>query len=527
MQEPAYLAHSPAAKQWQEISIRPHHGIAIPLFSLHSSHSCGIGEYSDLRLLIDWCISIGFDVIQLLPLNDCGLGTSPYSSLSAFALDPIYLGLSALPHSVEHPTLVEKLKSIPKFSHAARVDYVRVREHKENYLRDYFELVGPRILNSAPYVHFVEQAAWLKGYAAFKILKQRHEWSKWETWPEDEQAPSSEFIDHILSHEVEECNYHCFLQFLCDQQLSAIKTYARAKHLLLMGDIPILIDRESADVWQYPELFDLHYSAGSPPDIYSENGQNWGFPIYRWKKMEEQNYGWWSDRLRWANRYYHIYRLDHIVGFFRIWAIPLEHPGKEGHFIPLDETKWIDQGQRLLLMMLNACDMLPIGEDLGIVPPEVRTCLSALGICGTRVMRWQRRWEEDGRFIPAQDYQFDSLTTVSTHDSETVQHWWKNYPIEAQLFANFKGWSYQPLLSHDHQREILWDSHHTASLFHINLLQEYLALIPGLSWPTPEEERINIPGLVSDRNWTYRLRLPIEELAQQKSLNHLMRELIT
>ena len=177
-------------------------------------------------------------------------------------------------------------------------------------------------------------------------------------------------------------------------------------------------------------------------------------------------------------------------------------------------------------MMLNASEMLPIGEDLGVVPPEVRTCLSSLGICGTRVMRWQRRWDEDGQFIAPQDYPIDSMTTVSTHDSETLQHWWKAYPIEAQLFANFKGWSYQPLLSHDHHREILWDSHHTSSLFHINLIQEYLALIPGLSWPTPEEERINIPGLISDRNWTYRLKLPLEELIQQKSLTHLMKELI-
>lgn len=526
MKEPSFLAHSAASRQWDHIAIKPHHGLAIPLFSIHSHKSYGIGEYPDLSLLMDWCHSIGFDVIQFLPLNDCGLGASPYSSVSAFALNPLHLGIASLPHVMEHPLLKEELKSLPQFSYTSRVDYARVRENKERFLRSYFQLFGPKVLKSQAYQQFVEQAAWLKGFAAFKILKERYQWSAWQTWPEPERSPTPEFLDKLSVQEQEEFDWHYFLQFLCDQQLNTVKKYAQEKGILLMGDIPILIDRESADVWQHQELFNLDYSAGSPPDIYSENGQNWGFPIYRWEVMEKQNYQWWTSRLQWANRYYHIYRLDHIVGFFRIWATPLTHPGKEGHFIPQDESTWIDHGQRILLMMLNASEMLPIGEDLGVVPPEVRTCLSALGICGTRVMRWQRRWNEDGQFISPQDYPIDSMTTVSTHDSETLQHWWKAYPIEAQLFANFKGWSYQPLLSHDHHREILWDSHHTSSLFHINLIQEYLALIPGLSWPTPEEERINIPGLISDRNWTYRLRLPLEELIQQKSLTHLMKELI-
>ena len=221
-----------------------------------------------------------------------------------------------------------------------------------------------------------------------------------------------------------------------------------------------------------------------------------------------------------------MYRIDHIVGFFRIWSIPLGLTGKDGHFIPQDESMWVDHGQQLMLMMLNASNMLPIGEDLGVVPPEVRTCLSALGICGTRVMRWERKWKEGGEFILPEDYAVDSLTTVSTHDTETLQQWWRDNPIEAQLFAQFKGWSYQPILSREHHREILWDSHHTASLFHVNLLQEYLALIPGLSWPNLDDERINIPGLISDRNWSHRLRPSLEEISEQSTLKHLMHELI-
>jgi 4-alpha-glucanotransferase len=526
MKDASYLAHSPAAKQWQHIAIRPHHGIAIPLFSLHSANSYGIGEFTDLQLLVDWCASIGFDVIQLLPLNDTGLGISPYSALSAFALNPIFLSLASLPHLNDHPALKEELKILPKFTSIPHVDYVRVREHKDHFLRQYYRLVGAQILQSETYQHFVQKASWLKGYAVFKILKKRYHGASWETWPENERIPTPELLDSVVCHEQEEFNWFCFLQFLCDKQLRAAKEHATHQHVFLMGDIPILIDRDSADVWLHQELFDLQYSAGAPPDMFTADGQNWGFPVYDWTAIAHQDYRWWIDRLQWASRYYHIYRIDHIVGFFRIWSIPLGMHGKDGHFNPPNEATWIDHGQRIMLMMLNACHMLPIGEDLGVVPPEVRSCLSALGICGTRVMRWERRWREDQGFISPADYPIDSMTTVSTHDSETLQQWWKNKPEEAQLFAHFKGWSYHPLLSRDHHREILWDSHHSASLFHINPLQEYLALIPGLTWPDPDDERINVPGVFSDRNWRYRLRPSLEELINHHSLKHLMQEII-
>ena len=185
MKDTSYLIHSPSAKQWERIAIRPHHGIAVPLFSLHSDHSFGIGEYTDLPLLIDWCGSIGFDVVQLLPLNDTDLGVSPYSAISAFALNPIFLGIASLPHVNDHPFLAEELKALPKFSYFPHVDYVRVREYKERFLRHYFRYVGPEIMKTEDFELFVQEAGfWLKGYAAFKIARRRHQWHSWETWPE-------------------------------------------------------------------------------------------------------------------------------------------------------------------------------------------------------------------------------------------------------------------------------------------------------------------------------------------------------
>lgn len=527
MREASYLAQTPAARQWEKIGIRHHHGIALPLFSLYSADSYGIGEYTDLVPLIDWCSSIGFDIIQLLPLNNCKMNMSPYSAISAFALNPLYLGLASLPHIHDHSLLEEELKALPKFSQAPLVDYVAVGENKERFLKSYYRIVGPQLLDSKPYHEFVQSASsWLKSYCVFKILKKRNDWSKWETWAEEEYYPNETTIDSIALQHQEEFNWHCLLQFLCDQQLSAIKNIAAQKNIFLMGDIPILIDRESADVWLHQDLFNLQYSAGAPPDVFNVNGQNWGCPIYRWEAMAQQCYKWWVDRLQWASRYYQIYRLDHIVGFFRIWAIPNNQLSNAGRFIPQDERLWIDHGQTILLKLLDSCDMLPIGEDLGIVPQTVKKCLSTLGICGTRVMRWERKWEENDEYISPEEYTIEGMTTVSTHDSEILEQWWKNHPIEAQLFASCKGWSYQPLLSREYSREILWDSHHSSTLFHINLLQEYLRLIPGLSWPNPEEERINVPGTVSDKNWTYRLRISLEELVNQKALQHLMEELI-
>ncbi|WP_079989399.1 4-alpha-glucanotransferase [Candidatus Protochlamydia phocaeensis] len=526
MIDPAFLSHSPAAKQWHRIGVKHHHGLVLPLFSLHSSHSYGIGEFPDLIPMIEWCHSLGFDVIQLLPINDTGLGTSPYSALSAFALNPIYLGLSHLPYLEGHPLLQDELKALPKLSRSPHVEYNHVRENKERFLKHYFQQVGKQILGSEEYAHFIQKASWLKGFAVYKTLKSHYQWANWESWPTEFQNPTPELIDRLAAEHQEDVEWHCLLQFLCDRQLHRVKEYANHHRVFLMGDIPILIDRDSADVWLHRSIFDLNYSAGSPPDMFSKDGQNWGFPIYNWEQINQEGFRWWIDRLQWASRYYHIYRLDHIVGFFRIWAIPRGLTGKDGYFIPRDPATWIDHGQRILLTMMRECDMLPIGEDLGVVPLEVRACLSALGICGTRVMRWERMWREDSRFIPTQSYSPDAMTTVSTHDSEPLQLWWQNNEEEAQSYAHFKGWTYQPILSRDHHREILWDSHHSSSLFHINLLQEYLALIPGLTWPSLEDERINVPGILSDQNWSYRFKPTIEELIDNQTLKHTMQSLI-
>lgn len=183
MKDAFSLAHSSAGKHWHPIGVRPHHGIAIPLFSLHSMHSYGIGEFTDLHMLIDWCASLGFDVIQLLPLNDTDGDISPYNAISAFALNPIFLGLASLPYLNDYPFLKQELKALPKFSSQPLVHYAQVREHKEHFLRHYFKQVGPELMKSDAFTSFMHETRfWLKEYAVFKILKKRHHKMSWETW---------------------------------------------------------------------------------------------------------------------------------------------------------------------------------------------------------------------------------------------------------------------------------------------------------------------------------------------------------
>jgi len=496
----------------------------MPLFSLRSKSSCGLGEYPDLLPIIDWCQKLGLDVLQLLPLNDGGLDTSPYCALSAFALNPLHLGLSSLPDLDKVPDAKDQLRKLQSLSQSQRIDYLQIRNAREHFLRSYYQIIHPLILDSPEFLEFTKQHQhWLSPYALFKALKIKLLWAPWEQWPEQLRKPNPK----ILEENQHEIDFQKTIQYLCFKQLREVKRRGEEKGVWIKGDIPILINRESADVWSNQDFFLLEYSAGAPPDLFAKEGQWWGFPIYNWDAIKKNDYAWWKKRLQIAENFYHIYRLDHIVGFFRIWAIPLGKPAKEGYFVPSEKEKWIPHGESIMRTMLDSCSMLPIGEDLGTVPPEVRLCLKHLGICGTKVMRWERNWDTDKSFIPFEQYPPESMTTVSTHDSDTLQLWWENDPEDAEEYARFKGWTYEKHLSASHRREILWDSHHSGSLFHINLLQEYLALIPEMTWPNPMDEKINFPGTVSDKNWSYRFRPYIEELTTHDHLAEVIRNVIS
>ncbi|MCB1109910.1 MAG: 4-alpha-glucanotransferase [Chlamydiia bacterium] len=498
-------------KAWQNVGKRHHHGIQVPLLSLRTEKSCGNGEFLDLLPLIDWLSSIGMDVLQLLPLNDSALDPSPYNAISSTALHPIYLSLHALPYATD-------LDPFRIYNETKRVAYREVLELKLAYLKTYIAKHQDTIQANPEYLAFIQKSPHLIDYALYKSLQEKHHGKAWIKWPRADQLKQ-----HPLD---EEAIFHLMVQFLCHEQLKTVKARAEKKGILLKGDIPILISPDSADVWAHQEFFDLSKTAGSPPNPFDPPGQNWKFPLYNWKAMEENHFEWWRKRIEIATNYFHLYRVDHILGFFRIWAIPHGKTPSEGHFIPQDLGLMKAQGEKLLSTLASFSEMLPIGEDIGDPPPFVRTSMNDLGIPGTKIFRYCRNWKTDHSFIPFEDYPPCSIASVSTHDLEPLPLWWRNHPDAAEDFAHFKGWTYQKQLSLKHHEEILRDIHHCGSLFHVNLLQEYLALMPELTWDNPQDEQINIPGTESDFNWTYRYKLPLETLTRHTALKKQLRHLI-
>lgn len=494
-------------KLWQKIGRKAHHGINIALSSIHTQKSSGIGEFLDLIDLIDFCKKVGFDTIQLLPLNDQGTDFSPYNALSSCALDPIYLSLSELPNI---NGLEKDLVPLKELTTLERVSPYEVKQQKITWLYRYFQ---KNFKETKSYLDFVEkQKDWLIPYAKFKSLKELYKGIHWKDWPKEHtNFPHIEFI--------------YFIQYLAFSQMDAVHAYAKKEGVLLKGDVPILINADSADVWNEPHLFDFSHVAGAPPDYFNEHGQKWNFPLYNWEEMEKEQFAWWKRRLRVTSELYDLYRLDHIVGFFRIWGIDKDSAATDGEFFPRDESQWIPQGTKILEMMIDSSSALPMGEDLGPLPNEVQPLLKKWGICGLRILRWERTWNNGKSFIPFDQYEPYTITSISTHDSDTLQLWWQNYKEDAKRFCELKNWTYNTKLTESQRLTILQDIHRSTSYFHICLLQEYLALFLELISENPEEERINVPGTVSARNWTYRVKPSIEEMFQHKGLIEKMRKI--
>ncbi len=520
------LASSTAQNQWKRVGIRHHHGIDVALFSLRSRSSGGIGEYPDIKPLISWCRDVGFDTIQLLPLNDTGTDASPYSARSAFALNPLHLGLRYLPNLERYPNLDTILDKLADLNERKRVDYEKVTQLKDLFLQQYYAWEHPEVSASDEYQRFLLDNPWLETYAYFKVIKELRNHESWKRWPSGLRESSPAALASLKHQQRYKWQYYQFVQFLCFAQLRDVRRHADAAGILLKGDLPILVSRESADVWSRQELFHLDKTAGAPPDMYAPQGQKWGFPIYNWDAVADDNYDWWKERLEVADNFYHLYRLDHVLGFFRIWAIPNRKSAKHGSYLPKDAKEWLPQGRKTLEILLANASMLPIGEDLGVVPEGVRPCLRELGICGTKVMRWERDWDGDRSFIPGTDYPPESLTTISTHDSHTLAQWWDECPDEARDYADAQGWPWSSELNIDERKSILSDSHNSASLFHINLLGEYLALVPELVWPNAKDERINVPGTVNSKNWSYRTRSYLEEIVENEALAEAIRDVL-
>jgi 4-alpha-glucanotransferase len=511
---------SPAKNGWEKIGLTSHHGINTPLFSLRTKNSSGIGEFLDLISLIDFCHEASFSIIQLLPLNDTGLDPSPYNAISAFALNPIYISLYALPFVGE-----DDLKPFKQLDKLSQIPYYEVIQLKLSFLKNYFQNHFSSLKEDLSFKAFVETTDWLKPYALFKVFKERFQNRSWNEWPEEYQNPSKEALKALYEKEMPSMEFYFLLQYFAFKQLRRVKSYANQKGVFLKGDIPILISPDSLDVWLYRDYFNLDFSAGAPPDMFTPLGQNWGFPTYHWDILNQNNFDWWKTRLTIAAEFYDIFRIDHIIGFYRIWAIKKGSKATEGSFFPPNEADALAQGEFLLSKLLSFTSMFPIGEDLGLFIDHIRRSLARLAIPGTKIPRWERHYDSDSSFIAYKDYPPLSLTTLSTHDTETLAQWWSLFPADAKQFAQNFNLPYEESLSPTLRLRILQDAHKSSSYFHINLLGEYLALDPLYVHKDPKEERINIPGTLLSSNWCMRYVPTLETLLSDFSLIQKMKSL--
>ncbi|NDD57764.1 MAG: 4-alpha-glucanotransferase [Chlamydiae bacterium] len=521
-----HLLSCTTQKAWKKIGISTHHGIAISLASIHSKNSCGIGEFGDLVPLIQWCKEVGFDVIQLLPINDTAMDPSPYNAISSCALNPIYLSLSLLPNVLEDETLCEEISNLNELNQLQQVPYALIYKKKMSFLRKYYQGFGPSIIHSHDFKAFQSQNAWLSSYSLYKHLKETFDQRDHFSWPKEFKNLSKKQIHTLVSAHQREVQFFSVVQFLCFEQLCSVKREAARKKIWIKGDIPILISPDSVEVWETPDLFILDYRAGAPPDFYNPDGQYWGFPLYNWHVMKHYHFAFWKQRLSYAANFYDLYRLDHVIGFFRIWAVLKDGDPKDGIFVPQDESLWEEQGNFLLTTLCSFSDMLPIAEDLGTVPKVVRPVLEKLGICSTKVMRWERFWDDSLDYIPINAYPSVSMTCLSTHDSPTLAQWWRDFPDEVAYLCQEKNWSYSPILDFEKRNILLKDSLHTTSLFHISLLQEFLSLCPDLSWEDIDQERINVPGTILLTNWSFKIKPSIEELKYNLKIKELIKDII-
>jgi len=475
----------------------------VPLFSLRSELDGGIGDFETLGTFVEWAGRVGQRLVALLPLGElCPGETSPYNALSSFALDPIHLRVSA----------IEELRDekLGRGDDAAVVDHVRVHAWKEPLFQRAFERFRsladdhPRRARFAEFRRRAEP--WLADYALFRALSEAEAGRSWKHWPEEIATREPQALAEARGRLAARISFFEYLQFLADDAWSAVRRRAEAHGVVLMGDLPFAPSENSADVWAHPEVFDLSRSVGAPPDEFSETGQQWGLPMYRWEAMRKGNWRWLRARARRMAELYDLFRVDHVVGLFRTFNFVGAEPNG---FEPSEEPEQIAQGREILCILREeAHPAKVVGEDLGMIPEFVIETLSALDVPGYKVLCWQREAE---RFIDPDEYPECSVATTGTHDTDSLIEWWDELSdterSELGALAKMPRETSRPL-ARELRLALLDRLYHAPSRYVILPIQDLFG------W----RARINTPATTSENNWVFRLPLPIERFASDREV---------
>ncbi|MBP5307375.1 MAG: 4-alpha-glucanotransferase [Paludibacteraceae bacterium] len=407
-------------------------GVAVPVFSLRSDQSSGVGEFEDLKEMVDLSYRAGMHIIQTLPVNDTWMtggksDTYPYNPLCVFSLNPLYLRLQPLAvrltelerEQMEKQRLL--LNALPSF------DYEKVLDYKINWLRRIYERERTVIGRRKAYRDFLKRSEhWIWSYAVFCVMRDRSGTSRFTDWHHPLQTWSEDGVrafadDEKNRHEV---GFYCYLQYCADAQLRSVHAYAQDRGVLLKGDLPIGVSPCGVDVWMHPTLFNRSMSAGAPPDYFSEKGQNWGFPTYNWDEMSKDGYAWWCARLQNMSQYFDAYRIDHVLGFFRIWSVPrTERWGLLGQFdkaLPLSKSEIEQSGlkidERRMLEPYVTADM--VERAFGERSETILATYFEQGVEGT--LRFRKEYASQEAVIKEFRERTVSPTEEDKRDQETL-----------------------------------------------------------------------------------------------------------
>jgi 4-alpha-glucanotransferase len=509
-------------------------GVLIPLFSIPSSRSWGIGEIGDIDALARWLEASGQRILQLLPINEMPPGeSSPYSALSAMAIDPQFISIDRVEDFAEiggEDELEEALRArLAAVRMAPRIQYAEVRDLKQTVLRRCFahfkeiDWTGGTRRAAAFRSYASEQAWWLDEYALFRALHARHGERSWLDWPEPLRSRQPAALAAARTQLADEILFRQYVQWLAGDQWGSVRD--RVGSVALFGDLPFMVSGDSADVWVRQDEFRMDASVGVPPDAFSETGQDWGLPVYRWDVLEQRDFDWLRDRAHRNADLFDGYRVDHLVGFYRTYFRP--HDGGDAQFTPDQQDAQEALGERVLDVFREPGSEI-IAEDLGVIPDFVRASLTRLSISGYRVFRWERQWNVDGQpFKDPATYPPLSVATSGTHDTEPMVTWWQDASADERR-AVLDIPSMRALLTEEDLAAIgapgLPHAIHEALLETLYASGSNILVLPMgdiFGWP----DRINQPATVGDGNWTWRLPWPSDRLSTEPAAMQAGRQL--
>jgi 4-alpha-glucanotransferase len=415
-------------RQWERIGVRRRSGVLTPLFSIHSDASIGIGEIPDLKLLMEWCYETEMSIVQLLPLNDVGFHFRPYDADSSFALDPMYLSLEEI-FEVDPERFRPEMELLKKRYpiNTERVHY-EVKGEKLRLLWEFF--ISRDWKRNQAFQEFREnQSYWLDDYVMFRTAKQEFRQKAWWDWPAELKERNKKTIQQFQEKHKLSLLFHAWQQWQLFYQMREAHQFAKSKEILMMGDLPLLVSLDSADVWANPNYFKTNLSSGAPPDQYFAKGQRWGMPVYNWDHIKQDQFQYLTQKLKYAEQFYDLFRVDHAIGLFRLWTIQSSQPsddhGLHGCFEPKSEEEWIEQGKMLLNQIVQHTTMLPCAEDLGTIPECMYEILAEFGIPGMNIQRWERDASRAYEFKAPKTYRVNSIASLSNHDMPSFAGWWE------------------------------------------------------------------------------------------------------